>query len=77
LSFDWNIVAISVVSVSLLVFDRYYSMTPYKYWDRVILYLFVPLFVIIVVCREHPRLYGFTLATGKPALFSRCSALAS
>jgi hypothetical protein len=24
LSFDWNIVAISVVSVSLLVFDRYY-----------------------------------------------------
>jgi len=30
LSFDWNIVAISVVSVSLLVFDRYYSMTPYN-----------------------------------------------
>ncbi|MGQ9549260.1 MAG: hypothetical protein ACUVSY_17780 [Roseiflexus sp.] len=30
LSFDWNIVAISVISVSLLVFDRYHSITPYK-----------------------------------------------
>jgi len=68
LSFDWNIVAISVVSVSLLVFDRYYSMTPYKYWDRVILYLFVPLFVIIVVCREHPRLYGFTFGDWKAGI---------
>jgi hypothetical protein len=31
-------------------------LTPYKYWDRVILYLFVPLFVIIIICREHPRI---------------------
>ena len=60
LSFDWKTVAITVISLTLLVFDGYQSITPHKYWDRVILYLIIPLLIIIVVFREHPRDYGFT-----------------
>ncbi len=51
---------ITIVSLVLLVFDGYRSITPYKYLDRAIIYLGIPLLLITVVFREHPREYGFT-----------------
>jgi membrane protease YdiL (CAAX protease family) len=61
-------VAITVISLIALVFDDYRSITPYKYWDRVILYLIIPLLIIIAVFRAHPRHYGFTFGDWKAGI---------
>ncbi|MGD8403870.1 MAG: CPBP family intramembrane metalloprotease [Anaerolineales bacterium] len=68
LHFDWKIVTITVVSTLLLVIDRYHLITKYKYLDRVILYLFVPLAIILFFYRENPREYGLTLGDWKVGL---------
>jgi membrane protease YdiL (CAAX protease family) len=68
LKFDWRIVSITILSTLLLMVDYYHRLTPYYYWDRVILYLFIPLFVILVFFREHPGEYGFSLGDWKTGL---------
>ena len=68
LKFDWKIVSITIISTLLLMIDYYHYLTPYKYWDRVILYLVVPLFVTLVFFRENPREYGFSLGDWKAGL---------
>ena len=68
LHFDWKIVTITVVSTLLLMVDSYRQMTPYKYIDRVILYLVIPLAIILILFRESPRDYGFTLGDWKAGL---------
>ena len=68
LHFDWKIVTITIVSTLLLLVDHYHRITADKYWDRVILYLFIPLFFILFVYRENPREYGFTLGDWKAGL---------
>ncbi|NWG34058.1 MAG: CPBP family intramembrane metalloprotease [Chloroflexi bacterium] len=68
LKFDWRIVSITILSTLLLMVDYYHRLTPYYYWDRVILYLFIPLFVILVFFREHPGKYGFSLGDWKAGL---------
>ncbi|WP_041330276.1 hypothetical protein [Roseiflexus castenholzii] len=68
LVFDRKIVAITVISLILLAFDNYRSITPFTYWDRVVRHLIIPLLVIIVIFREHPRCYGFTLGDWKAGL---------
>jgi len=39
--------------------DYYHRLTQFKYWDRVILYLIVPLIIIVFVFRENPKEFGF------------------
>ncbi len=68
LHFDWKIVTITIVSTLLLIVDRYYRMTPHKYWDRLILYLFIPLIIILFIFRENPREYGFSLGDWKAGI---------
>jgi len=68
LAFDWKIVAITIVSTLLLILDAYNQFTPYKGLDRTILYLLIPLFIILIVFRENPRDYGFTLGDWKAGL---------
>ena len=68
LHFDWKIVTITIVSTLLLMVDHYHLITPYKHWDRVLLYLVVPLVFVLGVFREHPRDYGFTLGDWKAGL---------
>jgi membrane protease YdiL (CAAX protease family) len=68
LKFDWKIVTITIVSTLLLMVDYYHYFTPYKYWDRVILYLVVPLFIILVFFRENPKEYGFSFGEWKVGL---------
>jgi membrane protease YdiL (CAAX protease family) len=68
LHFDWKIVTITIVSTLLLMVDSYHKMTPYKSIDRVILYLVIPLVVILILFRENPREYGFTLGDWKAGI---------
>jgi uncharacterized protein len=68
LNFDWKIVSVSVVSTILLMIDHYHKLTPYKYIDRVILYLVIPLLITLVFFRENPREYGFTFGDWKLGL---------
>lgn len=63
--FDWKVVTITVISTLLLIVDQYHRFTPEKYWDRVILYLFIPLVVILFIFRENPRDFGLTLGDWK------------
>lgn len=68
LQFDWKIVTITVVSTLLLIVDYYERLTGQKAWDRVILYLVIPLLFIVLIFREDPRVYGFTLGDWKAGL---------
>ena len=68
LQFDWKIVTITVASTLLLMVDYYHRLTSHKYWDRVILYLVIPLVFILFVFREHPREYGFALGDWKAGI---------
>jgi uncharacterized protein len=65
LSFDWKVVSITIASTLLLMVDYYHRLTPQKYWDRVILYLLIPLIFILLIFRENPREYGFALGDWK------------
>jgi CAAX protease family protein len=68
LHFDWKIVTITVASTLLLLVDYYHRLTAHKYWDRVLLYLVVPLIIILFLFRENPREYGFSLGDWKAGL---------
>jgi membrane protease YdiL (CAAX protease family) len=68
LRFDWKIVTITIVSTLLLMVDYYHRLTAYKYWDRVILYLVIPLLAIVFLFRENPKEYGFGLGDWKAGL---------
>ena len=68
LYFDWKIVTITIASTLLLMVDHYHRITAYKYWDRVILYLIIPLVFVLLFFRENPRDYGLTLGDWKAGL---------
>ena len=65
LYYDWKIVTITIVSTLVLMVDYYHRLTLYKYWDRVILYLVIPLILIIFIFRENPKEFGFGLGDWK------------
>ncbi len=68
LKFDWKIVTITIISTLLLMMDYYHKFTTHKYWDRVILYLIIPLIIILIFFRENPKEYGFSLGDWKAGL---------
>jgi membrane protease YdiL (CAAX protease family) len=68
LYFDWKIVTITVVSTLLLIVDHYYTFTAYKYWDRLAFYFVIPLLLTLLLFRENPKEYGFTLGDWKLGL---------
>ena len=67
-TFDWKIVVVTVVSTLLLLVDAYHPLTAWKYLDRVILYLVIPLAITTLLFREHPRGYGFTFGDWRAGL---------
>ena len=73
LHFDWKVVTITIVSTLLLMVDYYHRLTPYKYWDRVILYLVIPLLIIIFLFRENPKEFGFSFGDWKAGLVNYCN----
>src|SRR5689334_10278446 len=68
LHFDWKIVIVTIVSTLLLMIDHYHKLTAYKYLDRVILYLVIPLLITLMLFRENPGEYGFTWGDWKLGL---------
>jgi membrane protease YdiL (CAAX protease family) len=76
LQFDWKIVTVTVVSTLLLIVDAYHALTPVKSYDRLILYLVIPLVMILLVFREHPRLYGLTLGDWRAGVLLTLCAMA-
>jgi len=68
LKFDWKVTTITIISTMLLIVDAYHHITPFKYLDRVILYLIIPFFFILIIFRESPHAYGFTVGDWKAGL---------
>ena len=68
LKFDWKIVTVTILSTLLLMVDHYHKLTAFKYWDRVLLYLVIPLLVILILFRENPKEYGFSFGDWKLGL---------
>lgn len=68
LNFDWKIVTVTIVSTLLLMIDHYHKFFADKYWDRIILYLMIPLLIIIIFFRENPKEYGFSFGDWKLGL---------
>jgi membrane protease YdiL (CAAX protease family) len=68
LNFDWKTVTVTIVSALLLMVDRYHKIFELKYWDRILLYLVVPLLITLLVFRENPREYGFSFGDWKLGL---------
>ncbi len=68
LNFDWKIVTITIIGTLLLVVDRYHKIFEFKYWDRVLLYLVIPMLITLLIFRENPREYGFQLGDWKLGL---------
>ncbi len=61
LSFDWRVVGATVAATLLLMVDAYHRLTPNKGYDRLILYLVIPLALIILAFRDNPTAYGLSL----------------
>lgn len=68
LKLDWKVVTITIVSTLLLMVDHYHRLTLDKGIDRTILYLVIPLIFIILIFRERPADYGFTLGDWRAGL---------
>ena len=76
LQFDWKIVTVTVLSTLLLIVDAYHGLTPVKSYDRLILYVAIPLVVILLLFREHPRAYGLTLGDWRAGVLLTLCAMA-
>ncbi len=68
LTFDREIVAITIASTLLLIVDYYYPLTPVGVIDGVGLYLLIPLAMIVFAFRKPVREYGFALGDWKAGL---------
>lgn len=47
--------------------DHYHNVA-FKYWDRVLLYLIIPLLVILILFCENRKEYGFSFGDWKLGL---------
>ncbi|MCP4541449.1 MAG: CPBP family intramembrane metalloprotease [Chloroflexi bacterium] len=68
LRMDWKVVTAIVASTLTLVVGHYHSIFAYKSYDRMLLYLGVPLLVILLIFRESPAKYGFQIGDWKAGL---------
>lgn len=68
LRMDWKIATVIVVSTLAIVVDNYHWFFSYKPYDRMLLYLGVPMLVILLAFRESPAKYGFRLGDWKAGL---------
>lgn len=68
LNLDWKIATLTILSTTLLILDKYQTFTSSKLLDRIIFYLFIPLFFVIFIFRENPAKYGFQLGDWREGL---------
>ena len=65
---DWKIVLVIVYSTTAILLDRYHRFFLLKAYDRVLLYLVIPLVMIIVLFRQSPAEYGFRIGDWRTGL---------
>jgi membrane protease YdiL (CAAX protease family) len=68
LRMDWKVVTAIVVSTLTMAVEHYHRFFAHKAYDRLLLYLGVPLLVIVLLFRESPARYGFRLGDWKAGL---------
>jgi membrane protease YdiL (CAAX protease family) len=68
LRMDWKVITTIVVSTLAMVVEHHHRLSNNEAWDRLILYLGVPLLVILLIFRESPVRYGFRLGDWKAGL---------
>ncbi|MFC1936559.1 type II CAAX prenyl endopeptidase Rce1 family protein [Chloroflexota bacterium] len=68
LKFDREIMVMTIASTLLITIDRYHNFTGYKPYDRVILFLVIPLLIILLWERRSPVEYGIRLGDWKAGL---------
>jgi membrane protease YdiL (CAAX protease family) len=80
LRMDWRSASAIVISTLTLVVEHYRQILPLEVYDRVLLYLIVPLAVVVLVFRERPAHYGFALGDWRAGLaltLAACAGLAA
>lgn len=65
LRFDRHAVTATILTTLLLLVDAYFPLTASKSYDRLILYLAIPLLTILLIYREGAAKYGFTAGDWK------------
>lgn len=65
---DWKVVTVIVVSTLTMVIEHYHQILIHQTYDRLLLYLLVPLLIIVLVFRESPARYGFQLGDWRAGL---------
>lgn len=83
LKFDWKITILVILSTLLLMIDFYHGqLAPWTKWfpglnatgiptkiiDRTLLYFVIPMLVVLVVFRQKPSEFGFTIGDWKTGL---------
>lgn len=68
LQFDWKVVTVTIVSTLVLIISYYRKLTFDRGLDQTILYFIIPMIFILLVFRENPREYGFTLGDWKAGI---------
>ena len=68
LHMDWKVVTAIVVSTLTLTVGHYHHIFDHTSYDRMFLYLGVPLLVVLLVFRESPARYGFQIGDWKAGL---------
>lgn len=75
LSFNRDIVMVTVMSTLLIMLDYYHRFTGVVALDRVIIYLLAPLLIILFVEKRSPKEYGFQLGDWKAGLVITAAAI--
>jgi membrane protease YdiL (CAAX protease family) len=83
LQLDWKIAVLIVVSTLLLMIDAYHTqLAPWTKWipdwsatnlptkiiDRILLYFVIPMLIVVLVFRQKPTEFGFTLGDWKAGI---------
>lgn len=68
LHFDWKVVTITIVSTLVLIIGYYHKLTFNRGLDQTILYFIIPMLLILLIFRENPREYGFSLGDWKAGI---------
>jgi len=90
LHLDWKIAILTIISTILLMVDYYhYPLLPwtklFSWWDstglsmkvldRTLLYFIIPMFFILAVFRESPKVYGCTFGDWKAGIIITLGAI--
>jgi membrane protease YdiL (CAAX protease family) len=83
LQFDWKIAVLIVISTLLLIIDAYHAqLAPWaklipnwsgtnlstKIIDRLLLYFIIPMLIVLLIFRQKPAEFGFTLGDWKAGI---------